>query len=147
MDQASPQVAMKIRVFKIEDYPIVRSLWQTAGLTIRPGDELEDIKLKLQRDPDLFLVAEEDERIVGSVIGVWDGRRGWIYHLAVNPEHQRKRIGVGLVREVEKRLVAKGAKKVNAQVYKWNERSSEFFKAIGYEAQPDLIMIGKQLRK
>jgi len=138
---------MKIREFKIEDYQIVRGLWQTAGLTLRPGDELDDVKLKLQRDPDLFLVAEEDERILGSVIGGWDGRRGWIYHLAVNPEHQRKGIGAGLVREIEKRLTAIGAKKVNAQVYKWNERSSEFFKAIGYEAQPDLIMIGKHLRE
>jgi ribosomal protein S18 acetylase RimI-like enzyme len=138
---------MKIREFKIDDYQTVRDLWQTAGLTLRPGDELEDIKLKLQRDPDLFLVAEQNDRIAGSVIGGWDGRRGWIYHLAVKPEHQRKGIGVGLVREVEKRLVAKGAKKVNAQVYKWNEKSSEFFKAIGYETQPDLVMIGKQLRK
>jgi ribosomal protein S18 acetylase RimI-like enzyme len=138
---------MKIREFKIEDYPIVLGLWQTAGLILRPGDELEDVKLKLERDPDLFLVAEQDDGIVGTVMGGWDGRRGWIYHLAVKPEHQRKRIGVGLVREVEKRLLAKGAKKVNAQVYKSNERSSAFFKAIGYEAQPDLIMIGKQLRK
>lgn len=138
---------MKIREFKIDDYSIVRDLWQTAGLILRPGDELEDVKLKLQRDPDLFLVGEQDDKIVGTVIGGWDGRRGWIYHLAVRPEHQRKGIGVGLVREVEKRLVAKGAKKVNAQVYKWNEKSSEFFKAIGYEVQPDLIMIGKQLRK
>jgi len=138
---------MKIREFRIDDYPMVRDLWQTAGLIFRPGDELEDVKLKLQRDPDLFLVAEKDDEIVGSVMGGWDGRRGWIYHLAVKPEHQRKGIGVGLVREVEKRLVAKGAKKVNAQVYKWNERSSEFFKAIGYEAQSDLTMIGKQLRK
>jgi len=138
---------MKIREFRIEDYPMVHDLWQTAGLILRPGDELEDVKLKLQRDADLFLVAEQDDEILGSVIGGWDGRRGWIYHLAVRPEHQRKGIGIGLVREVEKRLVAKGAKKVNAQVYKWNERSSEFFKAIGYDAQPDLIMIGKQLRK
>ena len=138
---------MKIREFNIDDYPVVRDLWQTAGLIFRPGDELKDVRLKLERDPDLFLVAEEDERIVGSVIGGWDGRRGWIYHLAVNPEHQRKGIGGRLVREVEKRLVAKGAKKVNAQVYKWNEKSSNFFKAIGYETQPDLIMIGKQLRK
>ena len=138
---------MKIRQFKIYDYPTVRDLWQSAGLILRPGDELEDVKLKLQRDADLFLVAEQDDEIVGSVIGGWDGRRGWIYHLAVKPEHQRKGIGVGLVREVEKRLVAKGAKKVNAQVYKSNERSSEFFKAIGYESQPDLIMIGKQLGK
>lgn len=138
---------MKIREFRIDDYPMVRDLWQTAGLIFRPGDELEDVKLKLQRDPDLFLVAEKDDEIVGSVMGGWDGRRGWIYHLAVKPEHQRKGIGVGLVREVEKRLVAKGAKKVNAQVYKWNEQSSAFFRAIGYETQPDLIIIGKQLEK
>jgi ribosomal protein S18 acetylase RimI-like enzyme len=138
---------MKIREFNLDDYRVVRDLWQAAGLIFRPGDELEDIKLKLQRDPDLFLVAEEDDEIVGSVIGGWDGRRGWIYHLAVKPKHQRKGIGVRLVREVEKRLGVKGAKKVNAQVYKWNEKSSEFFKAIGYEAQPDLVMIGKQLRK
>jgi ribosomal protein S18 acetylase RimI-like enzyme len=138
---------MKIREFKIGDYPGVRDLWQAAGLILRLGDDLEDVKLKLQRDPDLFLVTELDDEIVGSVIGGWDGRRGWIYHLSVKPEHQRQGIGAELVREVEKRLVAKGAKKVNAQVYKWNEQSSEFFKAIGYEAQPELIMIGKQLRK
>jgi len=138
---------MKIREFEIQDYDTVRALWQAAGLILRPGDELEDVRLKLQRDPDLFLVAEQVDEIVGSVIGGWAGRRGWIYHLAVKPEHQRKGIGVGLVREVERRLVTKGAKKVNAQIYKWNERSSEFFRAIGYETQPDLMMIGKQLRE
>jgi ribosomal protein S18 acetylase RimI-like enzyme len=138
---------MKIRDFRIEDYPLVHELWKAAGLILRPGDELEDVKLKLQRDADLFLVAEQDDEIVGSAMGGWDGRRGWIYHLAIKPEHQRKRIGANLVRELEKRLVAKGAKKVNAQVYRWNEKSSDFFKAIGYEAQPDLIMIGRQLRK
>jgi ribosomal protein S18 acetylase RimI-like enzyme len=138
---------MRIREFKIGDYLLVRDLWQTAGLVLRPGDELEDVKLKLQRDPDLFLVAEHEGEIVGGIIGGWDGRRGWIYHLAVKPKHQREGIGARLVHEVEKRLVAKGAKKVNAQVYKSNERSSAFFKAIGYEAHVDLIMIGKQLRK
>jgi ribosomal protein S18 acetylase RimI-like enzyme len=147
LDKANAQEIMKIREFKIQDYAIVRALWQSAGLILRPGDELEDVKLKLQRDPDLFLVAEQIDEIVGSVIGGWDGRRGWIYHLAVKPQHQRKGIGKELVREVEKRLVAKGAKKVNAQVYKWNEQSSAFFRAIGYETQPDLIMIGKQLEK
>ena len=147
MDKANAQEIMKIREFKIQDYAIIRALWQGAGLILRPGDELEDVKLKLQRDPDLFLVVEQDDEIVGTVMGGWDGRRGWIYHLAVKPEHQRKGIGVELVREVEKRLVAKGAKKVNAQVYKWNEQSSEFFRAIGFETQPDLIMMGKQLRK
>ena len=138
---------MKIREFKIDDYPIVRDLWQTAGLNLRPGDDLEDIKLKLQHDPDLFLVAQHDDKIVGSVIGGWDGRRGWIYHLAIRPDQQRKGIGAQLVAELESRLVAKGAKKVNAQVYKWNSQSTEFFKAIGYDEQTDLVLIGKQLGK
>src|SRR5260370_38346845 len=99
---------MNIREFKINDYPIVRDLWQTAGLILRPGDELEDVRLKLERDPDLFLVGEQDDKIVGTVIGGWDGRRGWIYHLPGKPEHQRKGIGVDLVRQVRKRRISKG---------------------------------------
>ena len=107
---------MKIREFRIEDYPIVRDLWQTAGLTLRPGDELEDVKLKLQRDPELFLVAEQNDEIVGSIIGGWDGRRGWIYHLAVKPQYQRKRIGANLVQEVEKRLLAAFVRALDSQL-------------------------------
>lgn len=138
---------MRIREFTIEDYLIVYELWKTAGLEIRPGDAIDDIKLKLQRDPDLFLVAEEKGEIVGTVMGAWDGRRGWIYHLAVRRDHQRKRIGSVLVRRVEERLVSKGAQRVNAQVVGSNQRSLDFFKSEGYETRPDLIMIGKQLRR
>src|SRR5207245_9372462 len=98
---------MKIREFRIEYYPIVRDLWQTAGLTLRPGDELEDVKLKLQRAPELFLVAEQNDEIVGSIIGGWDGRRAWIYHLAVKRQYKRKRFGANLVQEAEKRFLAK----------------------------------------
>lgn len=78
-------------------------------------------------------------------MGAWDGRRGWINHLAVKPEHQRKGIGKLLIAELEIRLKKKGAKKVNAQIYKSNTKSIEFFKAVGYEIHTDLIMIGKIL--
>ena len=67
---------MRIREFRASDYPVVFDLWNEAGLEIRPGDQLEEVKLKLQRDPDLFLVAEGEDEIVGSVMGAWDGRRG-----------------------------------------------------------------------
>jgi len=144
LDEANDE-ELRIREFKIEDYAAVRDLWGSAGLEFRPGDELEDIRLKLQRDPDLFLVAEIDSGIVGSVIGGWDGRRGWIYHLAVRPEDQRRGVGVSLIRELEGRLVHKGAKRVNAQVHNENEKSLEFFKALGYERQTHLTVIGKQL--
>jgi len=147
MDSVKGEIeGLNIRKFRMEDYSSVLELWKLAGLTIRPGDERDDVRLKLQRDPELFLVAEENGEIVGTVMGAWDGRRGWIYHLAVRPNQQRKRIGTTLLGEVENRLIAIGAKKVNAQVYSSNHRSLDFFKAAGYQAQPDLVMIGKYLR-
>jgi ribosomal protein S18 acetylase RimI-like enzyme len=138
---------MKIREFKITDYDETIHLWKETGLIMRPGDDFEGIKLKMQRDPDLFLIAEQEHRIVGVVLGAWDGRRGWINHLAVNPNLQRTGIGKALIRELEKRLIRKGAKKVNAQIYQSNRKSIEFFKASGYEIHDDLIMIGKMLGK
>lgn len=137
---------MLIREFRIEDYNEVLMLWRDAGLVFRPGDELEGVKLKLQRDPDLFLVAEEAHEVVGVVMGAWDGRRGWINHLAVKPAYQRRRIASDLIHELERRLTDKGAKKVNAQIYQWNTSSLEFFKAVRYDIHSDLIMIGKYLK-
>ena len=136
---------MRIREFKIADYDEVMRLWKESGLVIRPGDDIGGVKLKLKRDPDLFLVAEEKHEIVGVVMGAWDGRRGWINHLAVKPSYQGSGIGTALVRELEKRLVKKGARKVNAQIYEWNNKSLKFFKANGYGVHEGLIMIGKML--
>jgi ribosomal protein S18 acetylase RimI-like enzyme len=136
---------MNIREFRVEDYDEIVKLWKETGLIVRPGDDLAGIKLKLERDPDLFLIAEEAEQILGVVMGAWDGRRGWINHMAVKPSFQRKGIGSILIREIEKRLARKGARKVNAQIYEWNKKSIEFFKSIGYEVHTDLIMIGKIL--
>lgn len=136
---------MLVREFKISDYDSVVEVWKDTKLIIRPGDDRNGIELKLQRDPDLFLVATDDEDVIGVVMGAWDGRRGWINHLAVRPGRQRKGIGKLLIGELEKRLKRKGAKKVNAQIYQWNNESIEFFRAVGYEVHTDLIMIGKIL--
>ena len=67
---------MHIREFLLSDYDDVAALWKASGLILRPGDEFEGIKLKLERDPDLFLVAEDGREVVGVVMGAWDGRRG-----------------------------------------------------------------------
>jgi ribosomal protein S18 acetylase RimI-like enzyme len=138
---------LHIREFQVADYEDVLGLWKAAGLILRPGDELDGIMTKLGRDPDLFLVAEDGGEIVGVVMGAWDGRRGWINHLAVKPNHQRKGIGHALIGELEKRLFRKGAKKVNAQIYRSNTNSFNFFKSCGYEVHSDLVMIGKQLKR
>jgi len=102
--------------------------------------------LKLLRDPDLFLLARSEGEIVGCIIGGWDGRRGWLYHLAVKPSRQRQGIATALLNEIEKRLVEKGAKRINAQIYQSNKKSLKFFNARGYETHLDLVMVGKHLK-
>jgi hypothetical protein len=67
---------LRIRQFRIEDYPDVRRIWDESGLEIRPGDGRVEIGRELTRDRDLFLVAEERGNLVGTVLGAWDGRRG-----------------------------------------------------------------------
>ena len=124
---------MKVRTFDISDYPKVVEVWSEAGLEFRPGDEIEEIRTKIQRDPELFLVAEEKGRIVGSVMGAWDGRRGWIYHLGVRPDYRRKKVATKLIREVESRMRKKGVLKVNALIFAWNDQSVEFFSKNGYD--------------
>jgi len=137
---------VQIQEFQISDYDLVFELWQEAGLVIRPGDDLSGVRLKLLRDPDLFLLARSEGEIVGCIIGGWDGRRGWLYHLAVKPSRQRQGIATALLNEIEKRLVEKGAKRINAQIYQSNTKSLKFFNARGYETHVDLVMVGKHLK-
>ena len=69
---------MQVRVFQMTDYDAVISLWQAAGIHLSRSDSQADILHKLERDPDLFLVAVENETLVGAVMGAYDGRRGWV---------------------------------------------------------------------
>jgi len=137
---------LHIREFDLPDYEEVVNLWRDVELTPRPGDDLEGIRLKLERDADLFLVAEENHEIIGTVMGAWDGRRAWIYRLAVKADRQRSGVGRALIGKLERRLIEKGTLKVNAQIYLWNKKSLKFFRSIGYELQPDLVMVGKALK-
>jgi ribosomal protein S18 acetylase RimI-like enzyme len=136
---------MKIRESSIEEFAAVSQLWRRSGIEIRPGDNKEELRRKLERDSDLFLVAEDDSRIVGSVMGAWDGRRGWIYHLAVDPRFRRKHIARKMLLEVERRMKDKGVPRVNAMVYLWNGPSLNLFENLGYKRQVDLAVMGKTL--
>ena len=130
----------------MDDYAEVRALWEEAGLEIRPGDSRSEVEVKVGRDADLFLVAEEGGKIVGSAMGAWDGRRGWIYHLGVLPGFQRKGVASALVDELEARMTRKGVLKVNAVVYRTNDRSLSFFKKAGYVADERSVIHGKLLK-
>lgn len=142
MEPAPPSA---IREFRPEDYETVRALWVRAGLALRPGDDLPDLLRFVERNPGLFLVAERDGEIVGTVMGADDGRRGWVYHLAVEPRLQGRGIGRRLMAEVEARLAARGVPKVNLHVAEGNERVVGFYRRLGYEPG-GARMLGKYLR-
>ncbi|MGD8813922.1 MAG: GNAT family acetyltransferase [Anaerolineales bacterium] len=136
---------MNIRTFDPQsDLQAVLELWQTAGegIQLSPSDRPEEIRKKLQRDPDLFLVAEEAHRIVGAVLGGYDGRRGMVYHLAVRQSLRRKGIGRALMVELESRLRAKGCLKYYLLITHDNPKAMDFYRELGWE-EMDLNIMGK----
>lgn len=139
---------MPIREFDLQrDYDAVLALWRSAGPGIHVGasDTREEIARKLARDPDLFLVAEVDGRIVGTVLGGFDGRRGLVYHLAVAMDCRRQGLGQALMVELETRLRDRGCRKVYLLVTPDNVRVTDFYRRLGWQAMPVQIM-GKEIQ-
>jgi len=136
-----------IRVFSYPtDYPAVIDLWNNAGpgVHVRRSDTPDEILKKLQRDPDLFLVADEGDKIIGTVLGGFDGRRGLVYHLAVEESHRKHGLGKALMTELETRLRAKGCLRCYLLVTKDNDSAIRFYESSGWEKM-DLHLFGKDL--
>jgi len=139
---------VRIREFDIsQDYEEVRNLWKGAGagIQLRRSDDRDEILKKLQRDPDLFLVATSDEKIIGSVIGGFDGRRGLIYHLAVEQGYREQGIGSQLMDEVENRLRLKGCIKSYLLVTRENESAMRLYEKRGWQHMDSVLVYGKEL--
>ena len=149
MDASSRLTAegIQLRTFRFhEDWQAVHALWARCGPGVQfsRSDEPAEILKKLRRDPDLFLVAEQDGQIIGAVMGGYDGRRGLIYHLAVAPEVRRLGIGQALMAEVEARLRGKGCLKSYLLVTKDNADVLAFYRELGWEVM-DMHLMGKVL--
>ena len=139
---------VQVREFRYpEDYSAVRSLWENSGpgIQLRRSDEPEEIQKKLQRDPDLFLVVESAGKIIGTVIGGFDGRRGLIYHLAMDAAFRRQGIGTLLMDEVEGRLKAKGCIKCYLLVTTENKAAMRFYEARQWERMDSVYPYTKTL--
>lgn len=129
------------------DYALVKDLWATTEKGVRVGrsDAPAELKKKLRRDPDLFLVAEVNGEIVGSVIGGYDGRRGMLYHLAVAAPHRGRGIGGSLLGEVEKRLKSKGCIRCYLMVTRDNPEAARFYEKRGWLLMDHILPFGKDL--
>ena len=99
---------MQIRPFEAPDEGAVIALWSACGLTVPNNDPAKDVARKLKVLPELFLVGEVGGDVVASVMGGYDGHRGWVHYLAVHPDHQRGGYGRRLMTELENSLISMG---------------------------------------
>ncbi|MET8231766.1 GNAT family N-acetyltransferase [Micromonospora sp. NPDC005298] len=127
---------MRVREFAWPDHDGVVALWAVTGRAVLSRAELT---AALARDPQLFLVAEVDGDVVGVVLGTFDGRRGMILRLAVDPAHQRGGVATMLVAELEGRFAALGCPRVNLLVLPEDTTALRFWQALGYVPQPDVL--------
>ncbi len=135
---------MNIREYKQKDLNEVISLWIECGLVVPQNDPVKDIERKLKKDRDLFLVGFNEKEIIATVMGGYDGHRGWINYLAVKPSEQRNGFGQKIMQAVEVSIKNKGCPKINLQVRNSNADVLAFYSAIGY-GNDNVIGLGKRL--
>ncbi|HTJ78342.1 MAG TPA: GNAT family acetyltransferase [Rariglobus sp.] len=138
--------APDIRCFdQDKDHASVVALWTSVlGYGLAHNAPVLSIRKKVEADDGLFFVAEVDGRLIGTVMAGYDGHRGWIYSLAVEPLHRNRGVGRALLRHAETALMDRGCVKINLQIAVGNEAVIGFYEKTGYKVEPRTSM-GKVL--
>jgi ribosomal protein S18 acetylase RimI-like enzyme len=134
---------MQIRPFEQSDEEAVVALWKSVFGYPQPRNDPRRViaqKMALQRE--LFFVALDEGGLVGTVMGGYDGHRGWIYTLAVSPAKRRRGIGSALMERVERELIMLGCPKINLQLLASNSATVAFYQTLGYAVE-ERISMGK----
>lgn len=127
---------MNLRTVTIDDYEHLLTFWKK-NYFVRGIDSRDRFKLFLEKNPDLSIFAEENGEIVGTVLGSFDGRRGYIQKVVVKKELQNKGIGKTLVTEAVKRLVALGVVYIPIAV---EDTNISFYKKCGFKVNGQVAM-------
>jgi len=134
----------KIRPYKPEDEKEVIALWRRCNLIVPWNSSKLDIERKLQVNPEMFLVGLLDSKVVVTVMGGYDGHRGWVNYLAVSPNCQQTGLGRKIMSVIEDKLKAVGCPKINLQIRSNNTSAVDFYERVGYSVE-DLVDMGKRL--
>lgn len=137
---------MEIRSFQDPDEPEIIRLWERCGL-VRPwNDPGKDIARKSRLQKELFLVGTVDGAVVASAMVGYDGHRGWINYLAVDPPRRRQGLARALMVEAERRLRELGCAKINLQIRRDNLEAIAFYERIGF-TEDAVVSFGKRLER
>jgi ribosomal protein S18 acetylase RimI-like enzyme len=136
--------SVTIRPYRPSDEDALVRLWQACGITRPWNHPRRDIDRKKSVQPDLFLVALRDEMLVGSVMGGYDGHRGWAYYLAVLPEYRKQGIARRMMAALESALKALGCPKINLMVRTGNKDVHGFYQRLGYDRDA-VVTLSKRL--
>lgn len=136
---------MHVRPYEDADEAAVIALWNAVLPPTAPhNDPATSIRMKRAYERELFYIAETDGGVVGTVMGGYDGHRGWVYSVAVRPDHQRRGIGRLLLRRLEADFAARGCMKINLQVRAANAAVIGFYESLGYKVE-EILSLGKRL--
>ena len=136
---------MEIRKYEDTDEKSVIELWEAVLHDPAPhNDPALSIRRKLAFERDLFLVAASDGEIAGTIMGGYDGHRGWIYSLAVRPDFQKQGIAAALLKRIEEKFNELDCPKINLQVRAGNKEVTAFYEKAGYKVE-ERISMGKRL--
>ena len=135
---------MRIRAFEDRDTDAVIRLWEDCQLTRPWNDPHRDIERKRTTQPDLFLVGDESGAVVATAMVGYDGHRGWVYYLAVDPAHRGAGHSRALMAEAERLLVERGCPKLMLMVRSSNTAVVDLYEHLGY-AREDTVVMGKRL--
>ncbi len=133
-----------IREYSSIDEDAVVDLWLQCQLVVPWNNPRKDIARKLKVNPELFLVGLLKGKVIASIMGGYEGHRGWINYLAVNPAYQRQNIGIRMVEVVEHRLRSMGCPKICLQIRLSNPGAISFYESIGYK-NDQVVGLGKRL--
>ena len=136
-------MSIVIDVCSMNDLAGIDALWREAFPDDKPRHRADAaVPAKLAFQPDLFLVAREDGRVIGSIIAGYDGYRGHLNRVAVLKAYRQQGVGALLVREAEARLRALGCAKINLQIRAANHAVASFYRSLGYAVE-ERISMGK----
>ena len=134
-----------IRVYRERDREQVLALWQECDLINPKNDPQKDLDRKKGFGEELFLVIEEREKIIGTVMGGYDGHRGIINYLGVHPSFRGQGLGKMLLQAVEQKLKDLGCPQVNLLVWSNNSEVLKFYKETQYSEANDIVLLRKRL--